>query len=346
SGPFVLTKAIPGASMAFDRNPNYFKTGLPYLDGIDFVIVGDQATREAAFLTGKQLVISLFAPQYMDQLEGLVAQGKMNLTINRGGCGITGIYFPSPKPPFTDIKVRKAINLALDRKALATIAWGAKEKYYTPTLLFFGRGQDFATPEEQIWNVVPGWGTGAKKQQEIDEAKKLMVDAGFANGIDMGLITNNIPPFGHYAIAIPAQQQLAKIGIRAKIEEVTSPQKAIRMEALDYQLGSATTCVLTRDADEVIGGYWITGAARNVTGTSDPEIDDLYIKMSSELDPVKRKEFFFKMQDKIVLQDVRYAPMTRSDSWVWSWPSFKGYYPGLDGMGQTGKRFDHVWIDK
>ena len=341
SGPFVLKETITGASLKFDRNPNYFKQGLPYLDGFDLVIVGDATTRIAGFLTGRVLLTSLLAPQYMDQLERLVAEGKMNTFVNVGGCGPHFVGWVNPKPPFTDKKVRQAINLAIDRKALGEFMYS---RWAVPQLMFYGKGQDYATPEEKIWNVVPGWGTGAKKQQEIEEGKKLLADAGFPNGMDMEQMGS--APFGNFGMAAshePVQAMLGKVGIRAKLIPVDSATQNTRMTNLDYQIQSWLFCTRTKDPDDVIGTYWITGASRGWFGYSNPEVDRLFLQMSGELDPAKRKEVFFRIQDIIVLDTVGYAPYSRSEDYLWWWKSFRGVtLSNVSG----GVRFDRVWIDK
>ncbi len=301
AGPFIVKNIIQGASWQLVRYPDYFKKGQPYIDAFETTTIPDTTTRIAAFLTHKVQWGSVNLKQYEPNLTKLESDGKIRRVVELGGCGQRFVSFNHQKPPFNDIRMRQAVNLFLDRTAIATIDLGSNILPFVPSLLFYHPGTENATPAEKIWNVIPGWGTGAKKQAEQEQAKQLVIAAGFPNGLDVDQMAA-APISNTYAHEF-IQQELKKIGIRTKISPALPDQIAERQINLDFQMQSYNYCATTRDPDEIIGNYWITGGSRNWFGYSNAELDKLYVQMSSETDPAKRKALFFQIQDIIVVKD-------------------------------------------
>ncbi len=345
AGPFIVKNIISGASWQVVRYPDYFKQGQPYLDGFNITVIPDTNTRVAAFLTHQIDLGGSNSKQYESNLTKLESDGKVRRIVELGGCGTRFVAFNHQKPPFNDLRMRQAVNLLLDRTTTAAIDMGSNIMPPVPSLLFFNPGQEYATPVEKIWNVVPGWGTGAKKQEELDQAKKLVKDAGFPNGLDVDQMAR-APITNTYAHEF-IQQELGKIGIRTKISPALADQHAERMTNLDFQIQSYIYCMVTRDPDEVVGLYWITGASRNWMGYSSPEVDKLYVQMSSEQDPAKRKALFFQIQDIIVVKDIGYAPLQTDNGLSWAWNNLHGVTVGLSLHSASGwHRGDRAWLDQ
>mgnify|MGYP001617733309 CR=1 FL=1 len=347
SGPFLLTQAVSGASYTMDRNPNYFKLGQPYLDKIEMTRVADANSRNALFLTGKvrsfQGLRESNFQQFMPTLEKMATEGKLNRKSIPGGCGPQGIWYNATKPPLTDVRVRKALNLVADRKALDKVMNGP---YGHVSILGFTPGMPYALPPEKVWDVIPGWGTGAKKQQEIEEAKKLIVDAGYPNGLDIKqMVRTPIEAYDYHAAHEPFQQALKAIGVRTTFDLVSGPEQQERMAKADYLFQLYVLCQTTFDPDEMIGQQCITGGARNNTNYSNPEIDKIFLQMIQESDPVKKKEIFFKAQDIIAVQDVAFASFTQSNGVTFWWKDLGGYTVGMTSWAAAGAyRFDRVWL--
>lgn len=346
SGPFLVKEIVSGASWELQRNPNYFKPGQPYLDGFKITFVADANTRTASFLTHSIDYAGISDKQYEKQLTQLEKDGKVARALDLGGCGTLFVNMNNSKPPFNELKMRQAVNLALDRTALATVGMGNYIQGWAPSVLFYNPGQEYATPNEKLWNVIPGWGTGDKKKQEIEQAKKLVVDAGYPKGIDLEQMARS--PLITYAYLAPelVQQQLGDVGIRTTIKLADATQQAERTANLDFVLQAYQYCMTTRDPDEVIGQYWITGGARNWQGYSNPQVDKLFVQMSAEPDPVKRKDLFFQIQDIIIVKDVGFAPYPAFDGLAWTWSNLHGFTVGMSLHSATGwHRADRVWFD-
>ncbi|MSQ22235.1 MAG: hypothetical protein EXR53_02870 [Dehalococcoidia bacterium] len=343
SGPFLLKSAITGAGWKLERNPNYFKPGLPYLDSIEMPVTGGEPATIAAFYTGKIDYTGSRSPaaQYLPQLYKLRDDGRVNYRKGIAGCHPHGAFVVTTKPPFNDIKVRKAMNLALDRVAWSNTVYNGD----TVPQLLFTADSDFGRPSSEIWNVLPGWGTGAKKQQEIEEAKKLLTEAGFPKGMDIPQMSATSGSTLTMNEAI--NQQLALAGIRTKMELTEAVERSNRELKLDYIILAWRYCQTTMDPDELIGQMFISGGSRNVSGYINPEIDKMYAQMSGELDITKRKQLVRQMEDIIVLRDVVYGPMPEQfDEGFW-WKRVKNHTFGLSSGFASGQyRADTIWVEQ
>jgi len=344
SGPFVLAKAVPGASMIFERNPNYFKPGLPYLDGVEVTLLADKTAQAAAFLTHKTEYDSAdgeTALQIVGQYEKLVAENRMKSSRVPRVAPMPAVYFGLSKPPFNNLKLRQAVNLALDRNAVGQVRYGTK---YVEHLLFFNPTDAYGTPKEQIWDVVAGWGTGAKKQQEVEQAKQLVKDAGYPDGIDV-LILGRTTTWNQQVLAEEVQRQLAKVSIRAKFDLYDVTTEAKLFGDANYHLHPYNYKMTTSDPDEVVGNYWITGGPRNDFDYSNPEVDRLYLAMSVEQDFAKRKALFLQIQDIVVKKDVAVAPTPSTYAEVFWWNRLQGFTVGGSYEFSSGLwRGDRLWV--
>ncbi|MDO8751887.1 MAG: ABC transporter substrate-binding protein [Dehalococcoidia bacterium] len=344
SGPFVLAKAVPGAGMIFERNPSYFKPGLPYLDGIEVTLLSDLTAQAAALLTHKIEYLSAdgeTALQIVSQYKKLVAESKMKTVSIPRVSPMPAVYFGLSKPPLNNLKLRQAINLALDRADIGQIRYGTK---YVEHLLLFNPGDVYGTPKEKIWDIVPGWGTGAKKLQEVEQAKQLVKDAGYPDGIDV-LALGRTTGWNQQIYAEEVQRQLAKVNIRVKFELYDVTTEASRFAAANYQLHPYNYKMTTNDPDEVVGQYWITGGPRNDFAYSNPEVDRLFIAMSSEQDLAKRKALFLQIQDIIVVKDVALAPTPSTYADAYWWNRLQGFTVGFSGDFSSGFwRGDRLWL--
>ena len=201
--------------------------------------------------------------------------------------------------------------------------------------------------ESQVWNVLPGWGTGAKKQQEIEQAKQLVIDAGYPNGFDVDQMTYGKSGTSTADNNDLLQQELGRIGIRATQEVLLQDVYIARMAKLDYAISSQSNRMTTNDPVEVIGAYWVTGAARGFSGYGNPEVDKLYIQMSAELDPAKRAALFHQIEEVIIFKDQGYAPTVGLLAEAFWWNRLQGVTIGMatHPTGNSGfDRGDLLWF--
>ncbi|MEK7777152.1 MAG: ABC transporter substrate-binding protein, partial [Chloroflexota bacterium] len=332
------------------RNPNYFKPGHPYLDKVETIAIVDDNTNVASFLTGKTAYLSYsgYTPeQYMGSWNRLANDGKINIYSNPAtGGSVFGVWMVISKPPFDNLKLRQAVNLAADRKRLGAAAYGTVNPP-RPQLIFVTADSPLSTRADSgIWDAVPGWGTGAKKAQEAEQAKQLVKDAGYPNGLDIELIARSDTLYNVRG-AEELQQHLGPIGIRTTIKLLAPSVITERMSRLDYAIQVYTYAQLIGDPDEVLN-HFITGGSRNNTGYSNPEVDKLFIQQSGELDVAKRKQLFRQLEDLIVVKDVAYVPAPGPVPFAFWWKWLQGFDLGVRSSLYTPAgpaRADRLWLE-
>ena len=185
TGAFMIEDYSPGVSMKFTRNPNYWQTNpcgpgkgdqLPYLDGLNILIIPDLSTQESAFRTGKIDSISNISPETFTEM-----QNSMNWEFEyKQGFGFNST--PEGREdkdlPFNDIKVRQAMNLAVDKVAIARDYYQGKADVMGFPFPNSPGLKPYYTPLEELTPLAQELIKGGN----IEKAKELLKDAGYPNG--------------------------------------------------------------------------------------------------------------------------------------------------------------------
>jgi peptide/nickel transport system substrate-binding protein len=301
TGPFKFVEWRRGEFVRLDRNADYWKPGLPYLDRIVVRFIGDTGTRAAALERGEAHIAGFGAVPYNDvkKLEALpniqiVTRGYEMLS------PVVELMFNTRRAPFDNVKVRQAISYAIDRKFVIDNIWfgfgkptnGPISSNFAPTGLY--------SADVTNYNVPDG----------IERANRLLDEAGFprrADGIRFE-ITHDITPYGEEwrRFGEYTQQALARIGIKANLryEDVATWLKRIYTD-YDYEVSSNHLFNL---ADPVLGVHrafhsrFIRPGTVFVNGVrwSDPRADELMDRATIETDPKKRAELYAEIQRIVV----------------------------------------------
>jgi peptide/nickel transport system substrate-binding protein len=123
TGPWMLDSYRPNVGLTFVRNPNYFVAGLPYIDRIEYLVDEDNASRMAAFLSGKydlgwEFPGSINRTDWV-QIKDALKQKRPNLRTAEFPSNVeTHISMRTDQPPFKDVRVRQAVSLAIDRQGM------------------------------------------------------------------------------------------------------------------------------------------------------------------------------------------------------------------------------------
>jgi peptide/nickel transport system substrate-binding protein len=182
TGPFILERYEPNVKSVFKRNPDYYREGQPYVDGVEWLVITDESTGLAMYRTG-QLDCGpgtswAVRQQDLDSLKKTHPHLRYQDFQSQSGSGIT---MRTDMPPFNDVRVRRAISHAIDRQALIEAVWGRGEP--TPAV---SRGLvEWSLPIEQL-------GPGAKYYQyDPKEARRLLAEAGYPKGFKTPLIVSS-----------------------------------------------------------------------------------------------------------------------------------------------------------
>ena len=276
TGPFKFVSWEDNASIALVRNDRYWKKGLPHLDAIDIKIINELNTAVRAVVAGERdLAINLQAPQkaIADRSPGVVAKTAPGLVFY-------GAFLNYGRPPLDDVRVRQAMNYAINRDEINKIAAAG-----------IGQVSSAVLPKEH-------WACDAATQNfysyDPDKAKKLLADAGHPNGLE-------IESFGWAdQLAMQRQEiiisQLAKVGVRIKLTPV-APQQAMQsfmMEkkgAMHISPGGGFP-----DPSQLYEALFGKTALRNASGIELPGFRDLMDATMAAQDQAARKEAFVRLQ--------------------------------------------------
>ena len=304
SGPFKLKSFQSGALWVYERNPDYFKPGLPYLDAIHLVVIMDTTVAQAAFLTGqidleRRLPTAGNEPLYQQ----LVDQGDIVMRRYSTQCRPAGVFMNSTVPPFDDVRLRQAVHLAIDRQAYIDIVHNGD----AITHAFLDTG-GWGRSETDIWQL-PGY--RLPKDADLAQAQQLVLEAGYPDGLAVDMLVRNSTLYLTQGQFIA--NELAKIGINVTISAVDSPTFFNRLLAPDYVLFSYIPCQSTGTPEETFGLFFVTGGSRNWTGYSNSVVDSGYLDMAGTQDPTLRKQRALALED-ILLADLPVAPLPVLDT--------------------------------
>jgi len=210
TGPFKFVEWQKTDYLKVQKNPDYWKPGLPKVDTITFKPVPDNNTRTAVLQTGEAHMIN---PLAYEQVEVIKQRPEIE-TVVAPGIFANYLTFNHTRKPFNDLRVRQAINYAINKQAFAKVVYNG-----------------FAAPLEA--QVPPGVDFSHKTgpwPYDLAKARQLLKEAGYPSGFETELWSGNT------TTAIKAsqflQQQLAQVGIKAKLSALETGQRIQRMEAV------------------------------------------------------------------------------------------------------------------
>jgi len=203
TGPFKLVEFKPNSNLMLARNPDYWEKGAPYLDQINFVSIPNSASMLVG-LTNKRVDLALLnRPQDVRQVEktpGLKTERWPSLNQKTVDLG-------SEYGPLADARVRQAIALGVDKDEVMRASIG-------------GLGQVIGT---MVAAMQERWGLPLaevpNQKADVESAKKLLAEAGHANGLELNL-TTIIGYDWMDPAAVTMREQLARIGVKLNIQRV------------------------------------------------------------------------------------------------------------------------------
>jgi peptide/nickel transport system substrate-binding protein len=335
TGPFLCDEANSSIGAKLSRNPNYYLPGLPYLDEIEYVTIVDEAARESAFRAG-QYDIDMASEADLSLWEG--DEDLLIQSYEGSAFGMELIAGKVNEDPFTDIRVRQALDLAIDRDDMARAAWPGSS--YKKAALW--GNTTWGLPTEEV-EARPGY--RSPKDEDIAEAISLMEAAGHGGGLNLRLNTTNAYAQYHITRAEALAPQLAKIGVNIEINVLEFGALKEAEVKKDFQYNLATYAYFD-DPDFPLYNSLHTNGVRNYWNWSDPEYDALVEQQRGITDIEERREVIYEAQ-RYVLDQV---PVS-SDTWII--PTFvlvrnyvKGFKIGDYPWGGTGWFLAETWVDR
>ena len=228
TGPFKFVEFKPNERITVTRNPDYWKAGRPYLDGIEYQIIKNVSTGVLAFVAGK---VDMTSPYFLQvpvvsDVKNQAPEAICNLVpinVNRN------VMMNREAPPFNDADLRRAMALSLDRKAFVD----------TLTLGKGDLGGVMQPPPEGIWGMppellktLPGYDPDVPKNRA--EARRIMEKLGYRpdKRLEIKVSTRNVAPYRDAAIILI--DQLKEIYIDGELDVVDTVQWYPKVMRGDY----------------------------------------------------------------------------------------------------------------
>ncbi len=338
TGPFKLASFREFQSVSLVRNPDYWKKGKPYLDGIEFTISSNASTAILSFAVGRfdmttpwqttpeeLKVVRQRAPA--TQCETAPMNLNINLLINRTAW------------PFDNADLRRAVMLAIDREAFVE-ALGRDVAEIGGTMQPPSEGR-WGLPADTL-SAIPGYGADAESNRT--EARSLMEKLGYGpdKRLPLKVITRSTSA---YTSAAPTLlSQLKEIYIDAQLDIVDSTRWFPRLAGKEYAVALNATGNSIDDPDQVLYENFACGSVRNYTGYCDREVENMFDAQSTETDPQKRRRLVHEIDARLLADGAR-PPIVWKQGTTCLQPHVKGYV-SMVNSAYNGFRFEEVWLDR
>ena len=336
SGPFKFKSYTRGSTFEGERNPDYFVKDRPYLNGYKFFISTETSVRAAAIRSGRAYIEFRDLPEA--EVEAIKKQlGDKVKVQHTPMTGQFGIAINNTVKPFTDVRVRRALTLGLDRytagRVLAPLT-GLKD---VGALL--RPGTEGGMPDADLQQL-PGFGKDAEKSRA--EARRLLAEAGYPNGFKVVLKNRNVR-LPYQDLAVFAIQEWRKIGIEAEHRPLeTAAWFADGRDTGSFELIVAPTVEASDDPDVFLRRY-TTGDPQNWGRFSDPAVDDLFSRQTRTLDSSERRKVILQLQ-KRVLENAYYMPGLWWSRNVVHWAKVRNYVAPPNHY--ANQKLQDVWLSE
>ena len=321
NGPFMLKEWKPNSYIEVERNPRYWNKATVKLHGIRFIPLENQPAEEAAFRSGQlhkteRVPLTKIAVYRRDNPEKLHIHPY------------SGVYYFSfnvNKAPFTDVRIRRALAMAVDRESLVrnvTLAGEIPAYHFTP-------------------EGISGYVSKARTKFDLDEARRLLAEAGYPGGKGLPPITLLYNTAENHRIIAEAIQQSWKIelGVDLRLENQEWKVYLDNMQQENYQMCRSGLIMDPYDPSQFLRVF-TSDNGFNRTGWSDPEYDRLYDEVMNTADDAKRMELMQEME-KILTDAMPILPVYYYTNQYLMYPSVKGWADNLLSLGP----FERVWLD-
>ncbi len=319
AGPFMVKEFIPGEKAVFVPNPYYYVEGQPYLDEVTYLFNIDMATAlmrtekgEVDVLCGETIPPSEYSRVVTDpNLADWVKQEPAMYT--------TWLGLNNQRAPLNEVKVRQAINMAVNRDKLVKMQGGKSEALYA------------------IYpSAAPGFDPNYKPYPyDPAAAKALLAEAGHADGLELELVIGEEDATQAQAV----QQDLAEIGIKVNIKPLG---QGVRNELIDSggtDMWFTGWYMIQPDVADLINNLYMTGAGSNSDKYSNPRVDELAMQALADQDRDRRLKTYQEIEH-LLMDDAVHVPLYNSMSMYLCNPRVEGFY----SRSEYGVYFEQMWI--
>jgi len=346
TGAYMLSDFVPASSITYTKNPDYWgydgrypENRLPYIDTLKTLVIPDSSTQQAAFRTGKIDMLGGggggpgggggISWQQGDVLE----KDMPNIQKDTAPGGGTVYNMKCNAEPFTDIRVRKALQLTIDREAINNSIYGGRADP-TPCGLIHPMFTGWTTPYAE-------WPQSLKDEYTYNptKSKELLAEAGYPNGFETNIVLSS-----NSDMALP-------LIVKAYFKDV-----GVDMEIKTVDAAASHDFMISKKYDQMTGGSWmgfprppvisvsdlIASQPMNTTDNNDPVYEELAQKVVDAPDEAEARKAMIEC-DMYVLQQHWGVVMFPTNSTTYWQPRVK-INPSIQNF--CGWRNARLWIDE
>ena len=320
TGPFKIVEYVPGRHISYARHADYWERPLPYLDAVRLELAGAPAERVSALRSG-QLRYAIVTPDEASQL----ADARSVRIVSGPGARQWVHHLNVARPPFHDVRVRRAVALALDRRAAVERLFGGHARLSGP-----------------IPTGLQEWGIAVDRlpyRRDLAAARGLLTEAGLPDGFATVIVTTaELAPRG---ISTLLAEQLRAIGVQADVHVVDRGAILQLMQARDFDV-VADGNGFWPDPDGYLTPTYRGGGPRHLSAWSSDTFDGLIDRARTTVEPPDRAKLYEDAQ-AILLDEVPSIWWCTEDRLEAMHDSQQGYKPSFTGRRAALKT---TWIDR
>jgi peptide/nickel transport system substrate-binding protein len=331
TGPFRLKEYLRGNRLVMDRFEDYHHDTFPYLDGITNFIVPDGSTALTSFQSGE--LDFHYGPSASDREAIAASMPDAVIDGPMPGLGF-GCLNWNLREPWTDIRVRQALTVVIDREASIAVygqGFGFLGGYFQPS-------GPWAISTEEL-HTIPGYNLFG--EAAVAEARKLLDAAGVPQGFETTFMVRKLVSYERLALFV--QDQWRKVGVNAKIDIQETAAAYDIMNARNFDIVPWGHGYALEDPDALFAEFYLQDSPRNYSEIGSQEVDDLFLKQSTEMDPEARLQLVHQMEKAAL-------PLFSKSiqSWNEASEAKHGYVKNRVKHAGTynNNRFERVWLDR
>ncbi len=336
TGPFMITKYTPGVKVEYVRNPTYWKEGRPYVDGVELVILRNDATRLAALRTGNLDYLDELTASEATQVRQAIPNMKF---IKCEGSAPFGLFMKNSEAPFNNVNVRRALSMSIDRAAVVKGLYKGEGNVTAWSPFYHSR----ALKPSDLPADLRKW-----VEYNPTEAKKMLAAEGYPNGLDVELEGTMAygSPYNEFLEVLPTMLKTGGFNATLKLAEIAEHQSTHTQGKYGKLMAAKASFNLPLEA-AMASYHSAEGKTRNRSWTNDPKWDGFVDEMLTTVDEEKRnalvKEAQLYMIDQMLL-----TTMPSFYNFNAFQPKIKGQFPFNESTfrEQLGIMITELWIDE
>ncbi|PIC63612.1 ABC transporter substrate-binding protein [Sporosarcina sp. P13] len=319
TGPFTFVSWSPNDNITIVKNKEYWVSDLPKLDKIIYKVIPDNTARFTAMKNGELDIMVGLNPSDLKSVE---ANADLQVTL-RPPLNVGYMSINNMKAPLDNVKVRQAINHAVDKKGIA-------DAY------FYG----LANP---VKNLLPSTSWAYNDEisgydYDLEKAKALLTEAGYPNGFDLEFsVTSNSRIYMQQPTKMveAIKSSFEKIGINVKVVTLEWATYLEKIRSGKHSVGLIGWVGDNGDPDNFLystlsKNNTVVGSAQNHMFYKNDEVSDLLLQAKGIMDQEERTKVYKDVQ-KIVHEDAPFVPLVEVKEAVVSGPNVQGYFPHPTG---------------